>query len=116
MKTVAVINESKTGTLLVEAEVADTFFRRLKGLLGRRELPAGRGMLLKPANSIHTFGMKFAIDVIFVDREGRILKIIEQLPPGKISPPVTGAHCVIETAGGQLSTTAPALGDRLVFR
>jgi uncharacterized protein len=116
IKTVEVINESNAGALLVKAEVADTFFRRLKGLLGRRELPAGRGMLLKPANSIHTIGMKFAIDVIFTDREGTILKIIEKMPPGKISPLVKGAHCVIETAGGELAKSNPAIGDRLVFR
>jgi uncharacterized protein len=116
MKTVEIINESNAGALLVKAEVADTFFRRLKGLLGRRELPAGRGMLLKPANSIHTIGMKFAIDVIFLDREGRILKIIEKMPPGKISPLVKGAHCVIETAGSELSIKPAAIGDKLFFR
>ncbi len=111
MKTVEIINESNAGVLLVKAEVADTFFRRLRGLLGQRELPAGRGLLLKPANSIHTFGMKFAIDVIFIDREGRILKIIEKMPPGKISPLVKGASSVIEAAGGELTKANPAIGD-----
>jgi uncharacterized membrane protein (UPF0127 family) len=60
--------------------------------------------------------MKFAIDVIFTDREGTILKIIEKMPPGKISPLVKGAHCVIETAGGEVALKAPAIGDNLVFR
>ncbi len=100
----------------MEAEVADTFFRRLKGLLGRRELPVGRGMLLKPANSIHTIGMKFAIDVLFLDRNGIILKIIDNMPSGRISPLIAGAKCVIETAGGELALKAPAVGDKLVFR
>ncbi len=116
MKSVVITNDNKAGSLLVVAEVADTFFLRLKGLLGRPSLSSRRGILLKPANSIHTIGMKFAIDVIYVDQHGIILKIVENMPPGKIGLPVAGTSYVIETAGGEISKIAPSVGDRLDAR
>jgi uncharacterized protein len=116
MKTVVITNENKAGSLLVVAEVADTFFLRLKGLLGRSSLPSGRGIIIKPANSIHTIGMKFAIDVIYVDRHGTILKIVENMPPGKIGHPVAGCSYVIETEAGETSIKASSVGDKLNVR
>ena len=61
--------------------LADTFVRRLRGLLGRRELPAGEGIVLRPEWSVHTFFMRFVIDVVFVDVDQVVCKVVSNLKP-----------------------------------
>lgn len=68
-----------------QVTVADNFFTRLKGLLGTRELPRGHALLITPCNSVHTFGMRYDIDVFFVSRTGEILKIVPSMPPGRLA-------------------------------
>lgn len=116
MKTVTVINQTRGSVFLDSVEVADNFYSRLKGLLGRPGLPASTGLMLKPANSIHTIGMKFAIDAAFIDRNGIILRIIEKMPAGQISPVVFGSACVIETAAGEFEKYGATVSDRLTFQ
>ena len=60
---------------------ADTALARVRGLLGRASLPSGEGILLRPASSVHTAFMRFPIDVVFLDRELRVLKVVPGLPP-----------------------------------
>ena len=71
--------------------------------MGRRELPAGRGLWIEPCNSIHMFFMRFAIDVLFLDREGRVKKVMLRLRPWRISPIVFGARTVVELPAGLLT-------------
>ena len=83
----------------VTAEVARSFRARVKGLIGRRGLPPGRGLLILRCNAIHTFFMRFAIDATFYDREGRVVKIARNVRPWR--PFVWGgfrAVKVLETA------------------
>lgn len=77
------------------------------GLLGRRELPVDEGLWLAPAWSIHTWGMRFPIDVVFVDRDERVLRIVEAMVPWRLVSR-RGAHAVVELAAGR----ARALGLR----
>ena len=65
----------------VTAEVARSFLARLKGLIGRRGLPPGQGLLILRCNAIHTFFMRFAIDVTFYDRENRVVKTVRDVRP-----------------------------------
>ena len=65
----------------VRAEVARTFWQRLKGLMGRKSLPPGEGMLILRCNAIHTCFMRFAIDATFMDAEGRIVKTVRNIRP-----------------------------------
>ena len=83
------------GRVICRMEIADTFTRRFKGLMFKKEAP-NYGLLIKPCNSIHTFFMKFSIDVLFVDRENNVIKVIRDLQPGKIVAPVKGAVYVVE--------------------
>lgn len=68
----------------VEAEVAETFAQRAKGLIGRRGLESGKGMLIIRCNCIHTFFMRFPVDVIFFDRRGNVVKTVRNVRPWRL--------------------------------
>ncbi len=74
------------GRLMCErCAVADGPLTRMRGLLGRSQLGAGEGLLLKPASSVHTFFMRFPIDVVFIDREGRVTRVVRALRPWRVA-------------------------------
>lgn len=106
-----IYNLSKGNKLLDNVKIADSFFTRLKGLLGESGLRPGEGLVIKPCNSIHTFGMKFPIDVAFVDKNNMIVHIMEDIPKGKMSPIVKGAKYVIETRAGEYKAKGLEVGD-----
>ena len=82
------------------------------GLLGRDSLDPGSAMIIAPTNAVHTFFMRFPIDIAFVKKDGRILKIRERLPAWRIAA-AWGAYAVVEMAGGSFELAATAPGDRL---
>lgn len=94
------LNLSQDTILLENIIIADNFFKRLKGLLGRTELSQGEGLIIKPCNSVHTIGMKFPIDVAFVDKNNIVNHIISQMGSGKFSPIIRKAAYVIEASAG----------------
>jgi uncharacterized membrane protein (UPF0127 family) len=94
--------------------VADRPRSRLRGLLGRRELPAGEGLLLRPSPSIHTWFMRFPIDVVFLDGDLRVLDVIPALRPWRIAGR-RGARAVLELATGEASRHGLRPGVRLVL-
>lgn len=105
-------NESR-GTLLAERiTVADTFWKRLRGLLGTREWPEGNAFLLRPCNSVHMFGMKYCLDVLFLDRQNIVLAAVESLAPGRLKL-CRGAKCVVELPDGTVRRTGTRCGDQL---
>jgi uncharacterized membrane protein (UPF0127 family) len=65
--------------------VADSVFTRMKGLLGKDSLPHGSGLWLNPCRGVHTFGMKFSIDVVFLNREHRVIAIINEMKPNRMT-------------------------------
>jgi uncharacterized membrane protein (UPF0127 family) len=87
----------------------------MKGLLGRRELAAGEGLLIRPAPSIHTFFMRFAIDAIFVSREGEVLKVSANVGPWRTRS-CRRAHAVLELAAGEAARRGVSVGDRIDVR
>ena len=80
--------------------LAETPLARLRGLLGRSDLPAGEGLLLRPAGSIHTAFMRFPIDAVFLDRVDRVLKVARELPPWRMAG-CRGARAVLELPAGE---------------
>jgi uncharacterized protein len=94
--------------------VADTAFRRLRGLLGRRELSPGDGIVLRPGWSIHTAFMLFPIDVAFVDADQVVVKIVKNLKPFRASV-CRGARDVVELAAGEVERRGLKPGDRLTW-
>lgn len=97
------------------AAVADTFFSRLKGLLGRRSLIAGEALLILPCTSIHTFFMTFSIDAVFFDRDRTVLKIYRNLAPWKCSTIIPKAWGVAELPVGTVDSVPINIGDRLFW-
>lgn len=95
------------------AAIADTFFARLKGLLGTAGLPAGEGLLIPRCNSVHTIGMKYSIDVLFLDKNFTVLKAVAQLAPCRAAV-CWQAAMVLELPAGTAARAGLAAGHRLV--
>jgi uncharacterized protein len=87
---------------------------RMRGLLGRRALAKGEGLLITPCNAIHTLFMRFPIDVFFLDRERRVVKILRTVPPFRCGMAL-GAVAVLETMAGEANRTGIKTGDRLIW-
>jgi uncharacterized protein len=92
--------------------VADSPLPRMRGLLGRRNLGSDEGVLLRPAGSIHTFFMRFPIDVVFLDRDGRVLRVAESVRPWRTAA-ARGARAVLELRAGESGRRRVAVGDVL---
>lgn len=105
------LNVTKGTWLASDLEVADSFLKRLRGLLGRIHLPDSRGLWITPCDSIHTIGMLFPIDVVFLNREGRVVKAIHNLAPFRLVLTVKTASSVIELPAGTLRQTHTEEGD-----
>jgi uncharacterized protein len=102
------------GSIVCERCVlGDTALTRMKGLLGRRELPSDEGILLKPASSVHMAFMRFAIDAVFLDRELRVVKVAADLKPWRMAGS-RGAKSVLEIPAGEAARRGLSVGDRLV--
>lgn len=80
---------------LIRLEVADTWIKRMRGLLGVHTLSDKQALWFRPCNAVHTFGMRFDLSVFFVDRKTRIIKVHPRVPPGRLLVCV-GAHSVVE--------------------
>ena len=101
------------GELVVEhLLVADSPLARMRGLLGRRTLPSGEGLLLRPAGSVHTAFMRFPIDVVFLDRDGGVVGIAPELRPWRAAGR-RGARAVLELPAGECERRGLRTGDRL---
>jgi uncharacterized membrane protein (UPF0127 family) len=95
------------------AEVADGFFRRVTGLLSRSSLRPGEALFFPSCSSIHTWGMRFAIDAIFVDRRWRVVSLRSGVRPWRVVWPIRGAWGVVEVAAGTLGRIGLKVGDQL---
>ena len=107
------MNETKGGVVAERVERADTICKRFVGLMGRKAIEPGHALLLDPCGSIHMFFMRFAIDVIFLDAQGQVLRVVRGLAPWRIAA-ASGSRKVVEMAAGTL-TEEIAQGDRLKF-
>lgn len=96
--------------------VAATFWQRLRGLLGHRGLPPDHGLLLKPGGHIHTLGMRFAIDALFLDQHQRILGVAHRLGPNRFRLAPSGTRSVLELAAGRAADCGLEPGISLWLR
>jgi len=109
---VRVYNRTRGCLLAGRVLIADTWAARRRGLLGRPRLESGEGLLLVPCRWVHSLGMAFPIDVVHLDRRGRIVRAYP-LAPGRIGPPVARGYSVLELAAGTLARTGTIEGDLL---
>jgi len=98
------INKSTGLVVAQRVEMAISFTRRLKGLLGRSFFPPGSALMLQPCRQVHTFFMRFPIDVIFLDQRGTVLTVLV-MSPGRVSPYVSKAQMVVELPAGTAAAT-----------
>jgi uncharacterized membrane protein (UPF0127 family) len=105
-----------TGTILAtRIDRLSTFLQRAVGLLARPALRADEGVLITPCRAIHTIGMRIPIDVIFVDRNTRVIRAIPDVLPNRVFLGCRGAHSVFELGNGALREAEIAPGDRLAL-
>jgi uncharacterized membrane protein (UPF0127 family) len=106
-----IVNKTKNTLLAQDVCVADTVLRRIKGLLGRNDFRQGEALIIKPCNSIHTFFMRFPIDVLFVDKHNKVIKATPALKPFCLTYIYFNAAFAIELPAGTLASTSTAKGD-----
>jgi len=104
-------NATSGKTLAEKAGMADSFLTRLRGLLWRRPLQPGEGLYLTGCRSIHMFGMKYAIDAVFLDRAGSVVGVVRALPPGAVSRFYRAAEGCLELPAGTIEATGTQVGD-----
>jgi uncharacterized protein len=95
--------------------VAETSWTRLKGLLGRKveDFSPGKGLWIVPSQGVHTIGMSFPIDVVYLDSKRRVVHICHELRPQRIAAMKLKARSVIELPAGTLAQSRTAIGDVL---
>ena len=105
------VNHTSGKVLADDLVLASTLLRRMKGLLGRKALLNGEGLWIKPCNGVHTFGMRFPIDVVFLDRELRVIAVTQSLQPNRLTRLYRNAASVLELPSGTAELTATVTGD-----
>jgi uncharacterized membrane protein (UPF0127 family) len=113
--TVFVFNKTKQTFLAYRAKVADSVLSRLVGLLGRRSLDGDGGLWIVPSSGIHTLGMLFTIDVVFLDRDLRVVALSELVRPFSITKLSWQAHSVLELPAHAIFRSQTEIGDQLVI-
>lgn len=108
-----IVNKTKGTILADKAIIAHSYSRRIIGLLNRKNLNQGEALIIDPCSSIHTFFMQFAIDVIFVDKENKVIKTISCLKPFRLTPIYWQGKLVIELPAGTIKSTHTQDGDTL---
>lgn len=110
-----ITNLSKNRILAEEVILARSFFKRLKGLLGYKLLGPKQGMILLPSNSVHTFFMHFPIDILFVDKNNKVIMAISSLKPFSLTPICWRSKYIIELPAGVIQSTSTEKGDALAL-
>ena len=111
MRLVQVVNQTRGIAVGEEIELADTSFRRMWGLLGRSKLSAGGGLWIRPSSGVHTLGMKFAIDVVGLDKGMRVVKLWPDLLPFRVTSVSLKIQSVIELPAGTIKERQIEVGD-----
>jgi len=110
-----VINKTKNTILARDAVVAQRLIPRTKGLLDRTTFKLGEGLIIKPCKSVHTYFMLFPIDVLFVNKENKVIRAISNLQPFRVTAIVFKAAYVIELPAGTLQRTDTVESDLLLL-
>lgn len=107
-------NQTRGTVLGQEVDVADTSTKRRTGLLKHERLEKGTGLWIDPCESVHTFFMKFPIDLVYIDKHGKVRKVRNAVPPWRLSACLT-AHSILELPAGTAAETGTQVGDDLAI-
>jgi uncharacterized protein len=113
--TMRLVKQRDNSMISDDVEVADTWIAHLRGLIGRRTFPDGSVLLIPGCKQVHTFLMRFPIDLVFVDSKGKVVDVAERLRPCRISGYCRSADKVIELPAGTVSSCDIRMGDTLLF-
>lgn len=108
-----ILNKSKNTVLARTVMVADTFWTRLVGLIGKKDLPPVTALVVTRCQSIHMLFMRFPIDAVFADRHHRVVGCVEAIKPFRLSPIFFHSRYVIELRVGTITATKTSPGDQL---
>ncbi len=108
-----VTNTTRDVVLVEDGRIADNVFTRVKGLLGKKGLEPGAGLLISPCSSIHSMWMRFRFDAVFISRENEVVHLMEDMPPWRASKMVWQAKSVLEIPSGWIAATGTEVGDQL---
>jgi uncharacterized membrane protein (UPF0127 family) len=110
------INLTRDARLTECGRVADSFITRLVGLLRDKSLAPGDGLWIKPCNSIHSIGMHFVFDAVFLDKDLRVVHLMHEMKPWRASKMVWTAQSVLELPAGIIAQTGTEMGDQFEMR
>jgi uncharacterized membrane protein (UPF0127 family) len=114
-ETLRVVNKTRATLVGESIRVADTELTRIVGLLGERELLPGDGLLIVPSQGVHTVGMRFAIDVVFLDNAWKVIAIRRDLRPFRVTRLFWKAAAVLELRSGAVDSSRTLVGDTIEF-
>lgn len=113
MRSVRVANRTREVMLGRDVKVAESFLTRLRGLLWRPPLQEGQGLLLIPSRGVHMYGMKTALDVVFLDDDKKVCAVYEKLEPGQRTKVHREAWSALELPTGTVARTGTKMGDHV---
>src|SRR5450756_2552926 len=113
MRVVTVMDATHETVIGTQIRVADTSLSRIVGLLGKRGLDAGEGLWIRPSSGVHTFGMKFPIDVLGLDKNLKVIQLWPRLVPWRMTSIRFRLRSVVELSAGQIEQCRVQLGDSL---
>jgi uncharacterized membrane protein (UPF0127 family) len=111
-----VLNTTRQTLIALEVEMADSYFKRLKGLMFRAGLPPYHGLWIVPCFDIHSCFMRFHFDAIFLDKNLKVLYLKESMKPWRFTKIVKGGHIVLELPAGTIASTKTHVGDQLAWQ
>lgn len=115
LRVFSVRNADKGTTIATRAKLASSIVSRFNGLMLKKGVEEGGGLLLTPSASIHSFFMRFRFDALFLDRDGRVTKVVPAMKPWRVAFGGRGAKDVLELPAGVAEQTATTAGDLLSF-
>lgn len=111
MKQIKISNANSD--VVIDGSLADGFISRFRGLMFKKSIPDGWGLLIVPCNQIHMFNMRFALDIVYISKENKVVFIDREVPKGKVCKAVKQAHCVLEINAGTAAKLGINTGDEL---
>src|ERR1700677_2053715 len=114
-RTYCVYNQTRECFLSLDVRAADTIFSRLRGLIGRLKLRSDEGIWVVPSRGVHTLGLLFPLDLIYLDEDYRVIHLVEYFPSFRIAPLKTQAESVLELATHPIYSSQTQPGDQLVI-
>lgn len=108
-------NLTKQVVLAHEVRLACSFKERFKGWMGKQRVEKGQALLIYPCKGIHTWFLRFPLDILFLSKEGEVLLTLSNLPPFRFSPWVPLSQAVVELPAGCIQATNTSAGDKLIL-